>query len=548
MVFLLVFTACNNRREKEQQLVSDPASMDGFVQKNIKDMLAKAEQNKGKVDDSLQLQFLPVVKFYYEQNDHMPVWSSAEKWQSPANSMISYLRDAALDGLFREDYDYGHLQSFKEMMDIDSVKRTDAVLWARAELALTNAFMHVVQDLKQGRLQQDSSAWKNKASLYKMHFASALDKVKEGTAFRKVTEELQPKNRAYGLLRSGIKAFIDSMDTRSYTYIDYPYKGEKDSLVFIKKLQKRLGESGIGSSPDSAGLSNAVKKYQQKKGLKADGKISGSLIKAMNFTDKEKFRRIAVTLDRYKQLPEKMPEKYIWVNLPAFYLKLYDSDSVALESRIICGKPGTPTPLITSAITDMMIYPTWTLPASIITKETLPALKRDPGYLARKGFYLLNNKGEKVDPYGINWTKYSKGIPFRVQQGSGDDNALGVIKFNFDNPYSVYLHDTNQRYLFNNSMRSLSHGCVRVQDWQKLAFYLVRNDSILAKPRDSIKYNSDSIVHWIAVKEHHKVPVKNRIALFIRYFGCELVNGKIRFYDDIYGDDKMLTQKYFAGK
>ncbi|MCP9750733.1 murein L,D-transpeptidase [Ferruginibacter sp. HRS2-29] len=550
--FSILLFSCNTKRtEKERQLVSDPASMDGFVSKNIRLLLENAEANKGKMDDSLQLRFLPVLKYYYRQNDYTPVWSSSEKWKQPADSLVAYLKEAALDGLFAEDYQFGKINNFKKMMDADSVNRTDAVAWAKAELLFTDAFMHLLQDLKQGRLQPDSLAWKNKEVLYKTYFTPEMEKIRNGASFAAVTTALQPKNKGYSLLKSGIRKFVDSMDNKVYTYIEYPYKNAQDSLVFIKKIQKRMTESGITSSTgqfDSAALSNTIKHYQAKKGLKADGKISTALVRIMNMTDKERFRRIALTLDRYKQLPEKMPEKYIWVNLPAYYLKLYEGDSVALESKIICGKPGTPTPLLTSAITDMMVYPTWTIPTSIISKETLPALKRNPGYLARKGFYLLDNKGERVDPYSVNWAKYSKGIPYRVQQGSGDDNALGVIKFNFDNPYSVYLHDTNQRYLFGNSMRSLSHGCVRVQEWQKLAFYLVRNDSILSKQPDSLKYNSDSIVSWIAAKERHKIPVKNRLPLFIRYFGCELVNGSIRFYDDIYGDDRALAQKYFAGK
>lgn len=265
-------------------------------------------------------------------------------------------------------------------------------------------------------------------------------------------------------------------------------------------------------------------------------------------TDIEKYKRIALTLDRYKQLPEKMPEKYILVNLPAYYLQVWDADTVSLTSKIICGKPATSTPFITSAISDMVIFPTWTVPSSIIKKEMLPGLKKNAGYLAKKGLNLYNSKGELVDPYSINWTKYSKGIPYKIQQGSGDNNALGVIKFNFNNPFDVYLHDTNQRYLFKNSMRALSHGCVRVQDWEKLAFYITRNDSLqlTTNTKDTLKYNTDSISNWIANKEKHRVEVKYKIPLFIRYFGCEGINGSIRFYDDIYDEDKKATENFLS--
>jgi L,D-transpeptidase YcbB len=344
------------------------------------------------------------------------------------------------------------------------------------------------------------------------------------------------------------------MDRRTYTYVTYPYKkGDiKDSTLFVKTLQKRLNESGaigyVTVLPDSADLSEAIKKYQKQKGLKQDGKITSAIIKIMNTSDAERFKRIAITLDRYKQLPAVMPEKYIWVNLPAYYLWVIDHDTVALESKIICGKPDTRTPLLNSAISDMVIYPTWTVPNSIITKQYLPKLKNNPGYLARLGLKLVNGKGATVNAYGVNWAKYSKGIPFRVMQNSGDNNALGIFKFNFSNPYAVYLHDTNQRYLFKNASRALSHGCVRVQQWDQLAYYIARNDSMNIKITDTLRYTTDSIKNWIASKQNRRIEVQNKLPLYIRYFSCEGKDGTIKFYDDIYGEDKAMREKYFADR
>jgi murein L,D-transpeptidase YcbB/YkuD len=548
LALIILLAACHHRNsDKKEEIIVNPESMDEHVTDNIKQLLYTAENDNGKLDDSLHLPYLPVVKYYYQQNDAAPVWSHSEKWNVAADSFLMYLKDAAYNGLYKSDYNYDKLFSLHEIMLADSVKRKDAVLWAKAELLFTGAFMHVVEDLKQGRLQPDSMALKNDEKNYKDYFVLNLDKLKTGQPISIIFDSLQPTIADYQLLRQGIRKFVDSMDIKSYTYLNYP---AKDSGAFVKKLQKRLGESGIitQASIDTIELKAAIKKYQENRGIKADGKLSTGLVKLMNLTDRERFNRIAITFDRYKQLPEKMPKQYIWINLPAYYLKVVDDDTVALESKIICGKPTTPTPFITSAISDIIIYPTWTIPASIVKKDIIPGMKKDPGYLARKGFHLINNKGETIDPSVVNWSKYTKGIPYNVMQSSGDDNALGVIKFNFSNPYSVYLHDTNQRYLFKNSIRSLSHGCVRVQEWQKLAFYLVRNDSMLAKQPELLHYNSDSISQWISLKEKHRIDVKNRFPLFIRYFGCELVNGKIKFYDDIYNDDRAMREKYLAGK
>ncbi|MFM2327690.1 MAG: hypothetical protein RIR31_1892 [Bacteroidota bacterium] len=552
LILYLFIISCNSTDEpKENNIVINPQQMNEKASENIRAILAK---NNGKIDDSIQLNLISVVSDFYLGSNHKPVWSNNEKWQPLADTLFQFITNAAQEGLFPLDYHFKNLQALKNKLDTDSLKRMDAVLWAKADLMFTDAFMHIVKDYKQGRLQHDSAAVKKDSALANDFFINNLELLIAKKQFTSLLNSVQPVHKGYWELKKGIKRFLDSMDRRIYTYVVYPYKkgDTKDSLFFIKTLQKRLNESGaisfVNKLPDSAQLNQAIQKYQKQKGIKTDGKISSAIIKMMNTSDAERFKRIAITLDRYKQLPQKMPEKYIWVNLPAYYLWVVDHDTIALESKIICGKPDTRTPLLNSEITDMITYPTWTVPTSIIAKQYLPKLKSNPGYLAKLGLKLINGKGETIDGSSVNWSKYSKGIPFKVMQNSGDNNALGIFKFNFNNPYAVYLHDTNQRYLFKNASRALSHGCVRVQEWEKLAFYILRNDSMQIKNPDSLRYNTDSLKNWIANKERHRVDVKNKIPIFIRYFSCEGKDGKIKFYDDIYGEDKLLREKYFANK
>lgn len=240
-----------------------------------------------------------------------------------------------------------------------------------------------------------------------------------------------------------------------------------------------------------------------------------------------------------------MPEQYIFVNIPSYYLRLVQNDTVVLKSRVVVGKPITRTPIITSAINNMITYPKWTIPESIIKKEILPGLKNDPGYTLRKGYSIVDEEGNEINPYTVKWAKYKQGIPYKVVQGSGDDNALGVLKFNFPNKYSVYLHDTNQRYLFSNKKRALSHGCVRVQAWNELAKFILRNDSLNSKNAIPL----DSLDTWLATKQKKYVPVRRPIPVFIRYFTCDVSNeGKLVFYEDVYGEDETIREKIFAGK
>ena len=550
--FIFILLSCcisckNKHGSKNRNNVINPSEMNAEVKLVIDNILNTAEKNEYKLKDSSLLTYNAFLKNYYYNTGYEPIWSSKQEWLPQAALLVKYIENAGLQGLYKEDYHFVKLINIKSVLDIDSIKKMDAVLWANADLLMSEAYAGLLKDLRQGRLLPDSLSWRNDSVKYRIFFAPNFDRIKNGEHLNNILEAVQPQHAGYKSLKKTIQKFLDSMDTRTYTYLVYP---DKDSMGFLKLFKKRMGEAGIviPMNADSLELTSAIKQYQKTKGLTVDGKIGNNVIKKLNLTDKQKFNTIAITLDKYKLLPEVMPPKYIWVNLPAYHLKVWSADTIVLESKIICGKPNTPTPILTSAISDLVLYPTWTVPTSIISKEMLPGLKRNTSYLARKGLYLLNGKGEKINPANINWAKYTKGIPYRIQQGSGDGNALGVIKFNFKNPFSVYLHDTNQRYLFKNSVRSLSHGCVRVQEWQKLANFLIRNDSINLKRNDSMHYNTDSIINWIAHKEKHTIEVKNKMPLYIRYFSCENINGSIKFYDDIYGEDKDLKQKFFAGK
>ena len=555
LVLFSFLLSCNGSdKKKGKNIVADPEVMDSKIAENINTALDAALKNKGKIDDTTKIDLVQTVYDFYDKTDYKPVWSATEKWQPLADSLYRFITNAEQEGLFRNDYHYKSLQALKNKLDTDSLSRMDVLLWTKADLLLTDGFMLLIKDLKQGRLQPDSVSLNKDSVLTGKFFISALNELLGKKQFTALLTSLQPVHQGYWNLKKGIKSFVDSMDRKVYTHVSYPYrKGDaKDSVYFIKLLQKRLLESNCidvaDRLPDSVQLSRAIKRYQAQKGLTVDGKFGKVLIQTLNNNDIERYKRIAITLDRYKQLPEKMPEKYIWVNLPGYYLWLMNKDTVVFESKVICGKPETRTPLLNAEISDMVTYPTWTVPTSIIVKQYLPKLKNNPNYISKIGLKLLDSKGETIDPNTIDWGKYSRGIPYKIMQASGDNNSLGVIKFNFNNRYAVYLHDTNQRYLFKNSARALSHGCVRVQEWEKLAYYIAGNDNAMNPKKDSLKYTADSIKNWIANKERHRIDVKNHIPLFIRYFTCEGKNGQVKFYNDIYGEDKLLMEKYFAKK
>lgn len=550
VLVIIVFFACNSNTKNSDTIVETPAEMQQKAADLIKEYLAKASADSGRSIDSSFLLHQPRLSHsVYEKQSYVPIWSKEEKWLPQGDSMFFFIKDSKLFGLFPQDYHFEQLKNIRERISADSLSkgdRRDALLWSKADIMLTDAFFQVVKDIKLGRLPNDSVTLRKDTLLTDEFYQQQLQLLQQIGTMSEIAKKLEPSHSGYHRLKNSIPHFLGSAENKQYTLVPYP---EKDAVKFQRALQKRLYEGGYiafdSVAADSAQLAQAVKKFQQEKGITVDGRAGEGTVRMLNVNDKEKFVRIAISLDKYKQLPGQMPENYIWVNAAANNLELVVNGKVGLSSKVITGKPKTRTPMLTSAINSLITYPQWVPPPSIVSKEILPAVKKNPGYLQKKGFSLLDKDGNEVDPYTVDWTKYSRGVPYRIVQGSGDANALGIMKFVFDNKYSVYLHDTNQRYLFANAMRSLSHGCVRVQQWQDLAFWILRNDS--GNPAGASS-RIDSVKTWLQNKQKRNIPLRNKVPVFIRYITCEGMDGRVVFYDDVYGDDKRLREKYFAAK
>jgi len=234
---------------------------------------------------------------------------------------------------------------------------------------LTDAFVQIVKDVKLGRLPQDSITLRKDSVLSDEFYQQQVEALQQ-SGLTKVIQLLEPQHWGYHLLKAGIKKFIDSADYKQFTIVPYP---EKDVVKFSRALQKRLYEGGFISfdsiAADSAQLAEAIKLFQKKKGITVDGRAGEGTVRMLNVNDREKFIRIAISMDKYKMLPEKMPAKYVWVNTAANFLELIDKDEVKLTSKTICGKSKTRTPVLTSNINELITYPQWVPPPSIVSKE-----------------------------------------------------------------------------------------------------------------------------------------------------------------------------------
>ena len=238
---------------------------------------------------------------------------------------------------------------------------------------------------------------------------------------------------------------------------------------------------------------------------------------------KSKIILLAMNYRRYLTLHDH--SDYILVNIPEAAVRYYRNKQLTLEMRSVVGKKRNPTPTIASYITDIVTFPFWNVPYSIASKELLPKVQKDESYLERKNFEVVDGKGNVVDDFDLNWADYNENnFPYFFRESTGPNNSLGVLKFDLQNPFSIYLHDTNSKWAFAKDYRFLSHGCIRLEKPVELAA-LLAEDEIDVEAIKSGKADTESKI----IKLVKKIPV------FIIYMPVTVAGDKVTFLTDIYG-------------
>jgi murein L,D-transpeptidase YcbB/YkuD len=307
-------------------------------------------------------------------------------------------------------------------------------------------------------------------------------------------------------------------------------RGKSDSRTSLLRERLRrngdLTEIAAGDVVD-AGLAAAISRFQLRHGLIADGRVGAETYAALNLTAAARATQIEINLRRWQAAPELGPT-YIRVNAAAQTLEFVKNGVVALRMPVIVGDRRHPTPEFTASLTGVLFNPPWYVPPSIVAREIVPRLRRDPGYLARQNIRIL---GRDDDPFGhsIDWKRFTarNGLP-RLRQDPGPNNSLGRIKFDLPNPYNVYLHDTPGKALFTKSVRAFSHGCIRVSQPRELALALL-----------DASWSMAAIDEAIAAGVTRRVPVAPAVPVHIAYFTAFIdADGNVAFRQDIYGRDR----------
>jgi len=282
-------------------------------------------------------------------------------------------------------------------------------------------------------------------------------------------------------------------------------------------------------------LVEAVKIFQARHGLTAEGFVGKMTRKSLNESAESKVARIKLNLDRMKWVKRSHDRYHIWVNIPGYQMYVFDEDELIETMKVIVGRNGHNTPIFYNRVRTIVLNPFWRIPASIIRHEIIPKLKKNPNYTNKKKIEIHTGYSEhspRVNPHKVNWYKYGRKLPpYKFMQSPGKHNALGKVKYLFPNKYSVYMHDTNQPYLFDKDIRALSHGCIRLHK----PFELLEVFSKIDRKIDVGKTES-------ILKNNKKTPIRlsNSIPVDIIYLTTWVENDDtVAFRDDIYGYDKI---------
>ena len=317
----------------------------------------------------------------------------------------------------------------------------------------------------------------------------------------------------------------------------------------VEKLRKRLMIEGYldaaqaGGLAWDAGLTTAVKRFQSHMGLRQTGVVSGATLKAMNVPARERFNELASSANRLAGLNFSFDQRYVVVNLPSTSVEAVENGRVVHHYVAIVGDPEHPSPEISAQIQVINLNPTWTVPISIIKKEIIPRMQRDPGYLTRAKIRILDGSGQEINPKSVNWST-ERAANYTLRQDSGAGNSLGSIRIGMPNKLAVYMHDTPSKGLFGADYRFLSHGCVRVQGVYDYAEWLLQGTG--GGPSGGIW---DKAAMEAKIKEGAPFDIKLARAvpvIWVYLTGWSNGDGPAQFRDDVYGVDTVAEAQASA--
>jgi murein L,D-transpeptidase YcbB/YkuD len=497
----------------------------------------QAEAVRGALDeavteDPIEEKVLDGVRTFYQARNYDLLWladRSATRQMTALRRMMDQAESFGLDSV-------AYLTP-----DLAPTYPDDPQTTARADVEFSRVVARFVTHIASGRVPPAEISRMITLEPERPDIGEALTSLSQSSAVAVDLGRYEPSHEQYRKLRAALSKLRASPSEAERIVVpegDLMKPGKADARVPL--LRQRLGTAlAEGTEPDiyDEALVDAVKLAQAEAELTPDGIVGPRTLAVLNGRSREDdISTVIANLERWRWMPRDLGAFHIMVNVPEFMVRVVNQGAMVHEARVIVGMPTNPTPIFTDVMDYLVVNPYWNVPASIVSKEMLPAVRSNPTYFSRGGYEVFARVGDRfrqIDPYWVNWGTVSA-REIQVRQVPGDFNALGRIKFMFPNKHSVYMHDTPGKKLFQRDYRALSHGCVRVQNPLDFA------DAIL--PVAAPDWNSKRLEKLFGGAEQ-RVNFSTPIPVHLAYFTARIgPDGALRVFEDTYGYDAKIIE------
>jgi murein L,D-transpeptidase YcbB/YkuD len=479
-----------------------------------------------------QIAAVTLLPDFYARRGFQPVWSSPGRFQE----LLKVLQQSAEHGLKPEDYHYPVLSTWPDT--------SSPAQQAARDVLATDALIRLGYHLHLGKI--DAAAldpdWNLTRRLHNEEPITVLERAVTAPDLANfLNTELAPSGPFYAGLRAALRRYRQLAADGGWPAVpEGPAlkPGDRDARIPALRARLAVTDPELDVHAADPGLFDAdtaaaLERFQRQHGLDADGVLGPRTLEALNVSAETRIDQLRVNLERTRWVFRDVEPRYLIVNIAGFHAYLVDNGAFTWDSRVQVGKPFRKTPIFKSRMTYLVLNPTWTVPPTILRKDVIPRIKRDPNYLSSNNMVLLDRSGHVVDTGSIDLDSVTPDrFPYTVRQEPGPKNALGRIKFMFPNKHMVYLHDTPSRALFEKAERTFSSGCIRVEQPFSLAAILLG---------DPDNWSEARIMEQLTSASNETVNLKQPVTVFLMYWTSEPDGeGDARFFNDVYARDQTV--------